>query len=413
MPQFRYVAKNKSGRTISGRKEASSKEKLILELTRQNLTIVSIEDVYDDKKNIAKVLHEIPIGGGGVKTFELIVFCRQLATMLHGGVPILRAIESISFETRDKNFKSILHNVLRDLGDGKMISEGLKKHSRVFSPLFIAIVEAGERVGSLDKMLFRLSNYLEARDRLIRKLRAATAYPSFIAGFFLCAIVGITVFLVPRFQKVYERFGAKLPPLTRFVFNLSEIFVKNAPIILFVGIASIFSIWFFIKHTRKGRGVFDRMVLGLPLFGTVIKKAAVSTFCRTMATLLSQGIPITEAFLLVGRTAGNLSIEEASNKASKLVMEGETIPDALTKMKLFPPLMLQMVSVGTDSGSLPELLDKTADFYEEQVDAFISTLTALIEPVLIIVLGVFIAIVVIAMYLPIFKLGTALVGGGG
>ena len=413
MAEFRYVAKDKSGKTIRGQQNAPSKEKLVVDLSRRNLTVISVEKGDGEKKSIAKVLHEVPIAVGKVKSFELIVFCRQLATMLHGGVPILHAIESISFEAKDKRFKSVLHSVLRDLGDGKMLSEACKKYPQAFSALFVSIVEAGEKVGSLDKMLFRLSDYIEARDRLIRKLRSATAYPAFIAVFFLLAVVGITVFLVPRFKGVYERFGAKLPVLTRIVFNSSKIFMAKAPFFLFaIGLIG-FALYFFIAHTRRGRGMFDGLLLKAPLFGTVIRKAAVSKFCRTLATLVGQGIPITEALVLVGKTAGNVIIEDASNNAGKSITEGDTIPEAFRKTKIFPPLMLQMTSVGADSGSLPELLDKTADFYEEQVDVFISTLTALMEPILIVCLGVFIAIVVIAMYLPIFKLGSALITGGG
>jgi len=249
--------------------------------------------------------------------------------------------------------------------------------------------------------------YLEAKERITRKIRSAAMYPAFIAGFFLFAIAGITLFLIPRFRGVYEGFGAKLPTFTLIVFGISDFMVQNIVFILIFLAVVIGGLMLYVKRTKRGRERFDRSMLKLPLFGDVITKAAISKFCKTLSTLLGQGISVTEALRLVGRTAGNVIIENASNAASSLVTDGETISAALTKTGIFPSLMLQMVSVGTESGSLPDLLDKTADFYEEQVDTFVGNLATMIEPIMIVSLGLVVGAVVIALYLPIFNLSAA------
>jgi len=411
MPEFKYKAKAETGRTVSGHEIAFSREDVAVELGRRNLIVISIEEARK-KKTFREVLSENKSNRGKVKLFELVLLCKQLSTMLHGGVPILNAIESIASEMKNPKFKKVLQDVVRDLREGNVLSESFKKHPEVFSLLFVSIVEAGEKVGALDHMLSRLSGYLESRERLTRKIRSATTYPVVIIIFFLLAITGITLFLIPRFQAIYEDFGAKLPPLTAVIFSISNFLIRNIVFVLIVLTAGTSSAIFFIKHTRKGKMLFDKLLLGLPIIGDAIKKAAVSKFCRTLSTLLEQGIAITEALLLVGKTAGNVIIEDASNKASKLIVEGEAIPDALAKTNIFPPLMLQMTSVGVESGALPELMDKIANFYEEQVDTFINNLTTMIEPILMVALGVVIAVTVVALYLPIFKLGTAAMGGG-
>lgn len=410
---FRYKAKDSSGKTITGEEYASSRERLVIELERRNLTIVLIEIAPEKKKRGERILAAISIGRGKVKTFELVVLCRLLATMLHGGVPILSAMQSIADEMKNPKFKKVLEDVAEEVREGRALSEGFKKHPEVFSVLFTSIVEAGEKVGAMDQMLRRLSIYLESRERLARKIRSASCYPAFIVGFFIFAILIVTLFIIPRFQEIYAGFGAELPFITLIIFNVSNFIVRH---IAFVSIAVIiagFSLFVFITKTKKGRVFLDTTVLNLPIFGMMIKKAAVSKFCRTLSTLLEQGISITESLLLVGKTAGNILIEDASMKARSLIVEGETIPAALTKMDIFPPLMLQMAAVGVESGSLPGLLEQTANFYEEQVDTFINTLTAMIEPVLVVFMGAVIGVVVVALYLPIFRLGVAISGAGG
>jgi type IV pilus assembly protein PilC len=250
-----------------------------------------------------------------------------------------------------------------------------------------------------------LSSYLAARERINKKILTAITYPSFILVFFILAIAGITLFLVPRFKSMYSGFGVELPAITRMVFGFSDfVIAKIHFIVIGVSIVTV-SLYFLIFRTVRGRYILDSLVLKIPIFGEVVRKAAISKFARTLATLLSQGIPINESIELVGRTSGNLVIEEASIKASKLIMNGENIPEALRKTNTFPPLLMQMSTVGVQSGNLPELLDKTADFYEDQVDTFTTVLLTLIEPILIVALGLIFAVVASAMYFPLFNLG--------
>ena len=399
MAIFAYIAKDPSGNSVKGQESATSEHELKTTLARKNLIIISIREV--------KRSGGFKPFGSKIKTSDLVVFCKQLATMIKGGVPLLKALNSIADEIKNPSFKSTLEEVARHVKGGESLSDGFKKFPRLFSPLFTSIVSAGEKVGSLDTMLERLSAYLQARDRLNKKIIAALTYPAFVIVAFGGAMLVITLFLVPRFKSIYSGFGAQLPAITRIVFSFSDLMTKNIGyLVLAVAIAA----WLFRKYflkSEQGKRMLDTLALGMPLFGEVFKNAALSKFSRTLATLLSQGIPIATSLELVNKGSGNIVIEESINKIKSLIMDGESIPEALKKAKIFPSLMIQMVTVGVESGSLPELLDKTADFYEDRVSDFVATLTTLIEPVLIVSLGIAMGIVIIALYMPIFMLSQA------
>ncbi len=403
MPIFSYLAKDASGHSIKKSEFALSEYELKTRLTRKGLIIVSIEE--------AKKKGSLPFLTPKVKKSDLVLFCKQLAVMLKGGVPLIKAIDSIAGELRNILFQAALGEINQHIKGGESLSGSLKKFPDLFSTLFIAMAEAGEKTGSLEVMLERLSAYMQAEDRLNKKIITALIYPSFIVSFFLFAMAVFTLFLIPRFKGIYEGFGAKLPALTQVVFGISDFFIHNILLMgLIIGVALFFSHKYFFR-TKAGRRNFDRMTLKVPLFGAFLKDAALTKFSRTLATLLNQGIPIAASIELVGRTAGNVMIEEASFKLKKLILDGGSIPEALKKAEIFPPLMIQMVSVGVESGSLPELLDKTADFYEDRVDSFIAVLTNMMEPVLLAVLGVIIGVVIVALYMPIFKLSQAAATG--
>lgn len=407
MPRFQYVTKSPEGRTIKGKEHAISQHDMLTKLARRNLVIISITEVAE-----SRLPHSFRFGQKKIKTFDLVILSRQLSTMLKGGIPLLRAIESISFESSNIVIKNTLSEMADYIREGDTFSESIKRFPEIFSKLFIAIVEAGERVGALDAMLERIGNYLAARDRINRKIITAITYPSFILVFFLIAIGVITFVLLPRFKSIYGTFGAKLPGLTLMVFQISDLFVKNTiPLVIVVAILIVIFHRFFIK-TKRGRYLLDSFLLKIPVLGDLMKKAAVAKFARTFSTLIREGIPVTEAIELVGKTSGNSVIEDASSKAGAMILNGENIPEALRKTKAFPSLLLQMASVGVESGNLPELLDKTGDFYEEQVDMLIGVLTSLIEPILIVSFGIVLGVMIVALYLPIFKLGTAMSGGG-
>jgi type IV pilus assembly protein PilC len=402
MPTYVYFAKDGSGKSIKMREFALSEYELKTRLTRKNLIIISIKEI--NKAGGA------PMFGAKIKTADLVLFCKQLATMVKGGVPLLRAINSIASELRNPIFKSALEEIGQLVKGGEALSSGFKKFPGLFSPLFISMVEAGEKVGSLDTMLGRLGDYLLARDRLNKKIISAITYPAFVVVFFVIAMAVITLFLVPRFKSIYSGFGAKLPMLTQVVFSISDVMVKNTwVIVVIISVAAFFCYKCFFKSER-GRKALDSAIIGMPVLGPVIKNAALSKFSRTLATLLSQGIPIAVSLELVSKASGNIVIEESIAKIKSLVMDGESIPESLRKARIFPPLMIQMVTVGVESGSLPELLDKTADFYEDRVADFVATLTTLIEPVLIVSLGIIVGIVIVALYMPILKMSQAVTG---
>lgn len=402
MPLFSYVAKDANGRSIKGKEFSLSEYELKTRLTRKNLFIVSIQEAKSGKG--------FSLRTPKIKTSDLVIFCKQLATMVKGGVPLLRAINSIADELKNPLLKTVLNEISQLIKGGESLSGGLRRFPEIFSPLFVSISEAGEKVGSLDTMLERLSAYLQARDRLNKKIISALTYPAFIVTFFFGAMAVITLFLVPRFKAIYAGFGANLPLITRIVFSASDFILKNIWLVIIIIFVSIFFARKYFFRTKKGKYAFDSLALKIPVFGNVIKDAALSKFTRTMATLLSQGIPIAASLELVSKTSGNVVMEEASLKIRDLILDGESIPEAIKKAQVFPALMIQMITVGVESGSLPELLDKTADFYEDRVDDFVMMLTTMMEPVLIVVLGIMIGFVIVALYMPIFKLSQAAVG---
>lgn len=404
MPKYDYIVKDKGGHTIKGHEVTVSEKELQMKLARGNYIIISIQEA-SEKKGMEKALISFMAGAKKIKTFDLMVFCKQLGSMVSGGVPLVSAIDGIADDMKNRFFKEVLQEISISIRNGSSFSESLKKLKGVFSELFVANVEAAEKVGALDKMLERLSNYLIARDRINKKIISALAYPMMMATFFVIIIFLITVFLIPRFKVIYDDFGAALPMLTQILINISSFIVNNMVLIAIAVIVTIAALFHLVFRTKKGRFTFDGIILRLPLFGNVIMKSAISKFTRTLAILLEQGISVTESLNLVGRTSGNKVIEDASLKSSKLISNGETIPQAFKKMKIFPSLMIQMTSTGVESGSLPHLLDKTADIYEDQVDSFIGILMSVIEPIFIVSLGMVFALVVIALYLPIFKLG--------
>ncbi|MDD3906163.1 MAG: type II secretion system F family protein [Candidatus Omnitrophica bacterium] len=405
MAHFNYVAKNDKGKTVKAREFAISERELVVRLARKNLTVISVTKLAE-----ATFLGHLTRQSPHIGVFDQMVFCRQLATLLKGGVTLVKGLEIISSETESPKVQAAVSEVAHYIKQGDSFSIAMKKMTHMFSPLFITMVEAGERVGALDVMLTRLSKYLAAQDRLGKKILTAIAYPSAVMVFFMGAIGVMTIFLIPKFKSMYSSFGSQLPPFTLFVFGMSDFVIRYIAFIAGGIVALILYIRFVLLKTKHGKYLFDLAILKIPFFGNIMKKASFSKFSRTLSTLLDQGIAVPEALDLVGKTAGNAVIETASAKASKLIVDGEKIPEAFRKAEVFPTLVIQMASVGMESGNLPELLDKTADFYEEEVDTFLGIMSSLIEPVLIVALGVILAVFIVALYLPIFKLSQAVHG---
>lgn len=398
MPHFKYVAKDQEGKTLTGSLEAGDRAMAVEILRKKDLIIVSVNEGVAAKK-----LSSLSFGKKKVSLDDLVVFSRQLATMVDAGIPLVGALDILGEQMSNKVFNDIIIKMRNDVETGSSLSEALSKHKTVFSALFVNMVKAGESSGMLDEILDRLAEYLEKTNALQKKVKSALVYPAVVT---LMAF-GITLLLllkvIPVFKTIFEGFGAKLPTPTLVLINISDFMQKY--FLLMAAIIVILSILFsrFLK-SEKGRIKIDGILLKLPIFGILFTKVAVSKFTRTFSTLIKSGVPILAALEIVGKTSGNKVVEIAIDNVRNNVREGENIAEPLAKAKIFPPMVIRMVSVGEQSGELEKMLSKIADFYDEQVDAAVSGLTSLIEPLIIAFLGIVIGSIVICMFLPIFKI---------
>ena len=400
MPEFTYTAKALTGQTVTGVRSSDSEMSLVSVLRKENLVVISIAPAAASSK--VRTTRK-----GKVKVKHLAILCRQLSAMLSAGLPVLTSLEGISDQIDNPTLAAVLKEVAADIEAGSTLSQALSKHPRVFSVLFTAMVKAGEESGALPAVLGRLGDYLEARDALATKIKSASAYPAFIAGFFVIAVAGIMLFLIPQFETIFADFDLDLPPLTKFLIATSR-FIGNNLIweILLLGIG-VYLFWRW-KGTPAGRHKIDEVMLKAPVLGKLILKASVARFTRTLGTLMQNGVPVVAALEIVGETSGNLVVKEAIDNVTTGVVNGSTIAEKLGESPVFPKMVVSMVAAGEGSGSLPQMLDKISDFYTREVDAAIAGLTSMIEPALIVGLGGIVTIVVLAIYLPIFQMATGI-----
>ncbi len=400
--QFRYTVKDKTGKSVTGVQEALDERSLVERLRKDGNIVISI---VTEKTKIEKKLESTAKGGGTIKLGELVLFARQLATMIDAGIPLVQTLEILTEQIEHKGFKAIVGSVKESVSAGASFNEALAKHPRAFSPLFVQMAKAGETSGALDDIMERLALYLEKTDHLIRKVKSAMIYPAVVCSMAVIITLVMMVKVVPVFKSIFADFGGKLPLPTLILITISDFLVKWILIWIVVaaGAFVLFQKW---VHTDKGILAFDSFKLKMPVFGLLIRKVAVSKFTRTLATLVKSGVPILSALEIVAKTSGNKVIENAINKVRVSIREGETITDPLMKSKVFPPMVVRMISVGEQTGELEKMLTKIADFYDDQVDAAVSGLTSLIEPLVIAFLGIVIGGIVICMFLPIFKLST-------
>ena len=400
MPNFRYVAKDKTGRNISGTAEASEEKALVDLLRKQELFVISVK-VERKKEGIswgAKF-------GSKIKLGELVLFSRQLATMIDSGIPLVQALEILNEQIENPGFKKIISDVKKDVSTGTTFCDALAKHPRAFSPLFVNMVKAGEQSGSLDDIMERLASYMEKTDSLARKVKSAMVYPIVVSLMAVCITLVLMLKVVPVFKGIFADFGSELPLPTRILIFVSDGLIGSIWIWMPAVIIGIFSFLKFLK-TERGTLVFDNFKLKVPIFGIIIQKVAVSKFCRTLSTLVKSGVPILGALEIVGKTAGNCVIENAVEKVRVSIREGQNITTPLAKAKVFPPLVVRMISVGEQTGELEKMLSKIADFYDDQVDAAVAGITSLIEPLVIAFLGIVIGGIVICMFMPIFQISS-------
>lgn len=395
MPIFEYKGKTLAGTTVSGELKARDRNELE-KLLRSNKILVS--SVIRKPSSI-----KLSFGSRRVKKVQISRFTRQFATMIGAGLPMVQCLEILAQQSDSAELRKVVVQVKESVQSGSTLAEALSRHKKVFDDLYVNMVDAGEIGGALDSILLRLAAYREKTDALRRKVRGALIYPAVI---FIVAI-GVTfvmlTFIVPVFARMFSGVGAELPGPTKFVLGLSHFLKSNliAGLILFVLLAIAFR---FYVRTEQGRLLLDKLLLKFPLIGDLLRKSAISRFTRTLGTLISSGVSILDALEITAKTAGNKVIQNAIKKSVLSIAEGETITQPLKETGVFPPMVTQMISVGEKTGGLDDMLNKIADFYEEEVDAAVSALTSIIEPVVIIFMGMIVGGILISMYLPMFDI---------
>jgi len=404
MDVYVWEGRSRKGTIEKGEISANNEAAVRLQLRRQQIQALKIQV---KPKDILKSL-KFP-KSRRVKEKELVVFTRQFATMIDAGLPLVQCLEILASQQQNAAFKDILSKVKGDVEAGSTFADALRHHPRVFNDLFCNLVAAGEAGGILDTILNRLAAYIEKTMNLKKKVKGAMVYPSVVLSIALVVVAGLLLFVIPVFQKMFADMGGTLPAFTQFVIYLSEmmrryfLFIAGGMVILAVA----FVRWY---RTEKGRMIVDDLLLKIPVMGSLIKKVAIAKFTRTLGTMLSSGVPIMEGLDIVARTSGNKTIERAILRTKASIGEGKTIAEPLGASKIFPAMVVQMISVGESTGALDSMLSKIADFYDDEVDAAVAALTSLIEPALMVFLGITVGGLVIAMYLPIFQMA-AVIGG--
>lgn len=400
--QFSYQAKDMRGKMVEGVVDASSEQAAIARVKAQRLNVIKIEP----KKAGGKSGFFKP----KVQPKDVVVFSRQLSTLVSSGVPIVQGLDILATQAENPAFKEVISAIKKDIESGLSIAEAMAKHPKAFTELYVSMVNAGEIGGILDVILERLSAYLEASEALKAKVKSALMYPAVVSGAALVITVFLIAFVIPVFKDIFGGFGADLPLPTKVVIGLSDGLRANALYLIILLGGGVWGLKKYVK-SEKGREKFDSISLRLPIFGILLKKVAIAKFTRTLGTLIKSGVPILQALETVAKTSGNKIIEAAINKSKDSIKEGGKISEPLQKSGIFPPMVVQMIGVGEESGSLDTMLGKIADFYDQEVDTAVKGLTSMIEPVIIIFMGIVIGTIVIAMFMPMFELGELASGG--
>jgi type IV pilus assembly protein PilC len=396
MAEWVYEARTRAGEVQTGIIEADSKEAVQSRLRARQLNPVKIK----------KKARELKLSfGTGVTPKELVVFTRQFATMIDAGLPLVQCLDILSSRGENKALNAILKDVKDYVEQGGTFSEGLARHPKLFDELFVNLVRAGEMGGILDTILDRLAGYIEKRVKLARQVRGAMVYP--IAIFFVAVIVVVVMlaWVIPSFKTMFAEFGGEdsLPALTQLVISASEGFLSNVHWLILGTGALVFSVTW-IYRQPAGKHFFHRTLLVLPILGPVMRKISVARFTRTLGTLLSAGVPILDSLDVVKKSAGNVVVENAIQETSNKIREGRTMAEPLMETNVFPPMVVQMIGVGEQTGALDTMLNKIADFYEDEVDIAVAALTSLLEPLMMVFIGGIVGVILISMYLPIFSI---------
>ncbi|HET9951064.1 MAG TPA: type II secretion system F family protein [Candidatus Eisenbacteria bacterium] len=406
MPVYVWKGRTISGEIQTGEFESSSQDEVLAALRKKRIIITSVRE----KPKGFKL--NLPGTGPGVSTRDLAIFTRQFATMINAGLPLVQCLDILSKQTENVAFRQIIAGVTREVEAGNTLAESLgkKENQRVFDELFINMVEAGEAGGILDDILMRLATFIEKAEALKRKVQGAMVYPGVVMTVALLATSFMLIFIIPTFARMFTGFGAELPLPTKIVMGLSS-FLRAYWWAMILGIVGTVVGLKRYYLTEQGHMNIDRFLLKVPVLGDVLRKGAVARFTRTLGTLISSGVPILTGLEITARTSGNRVIQAAIMAARASIREGETIAAPLRESSVFPPMVVQMISVGEETGALDDMLTRIADFYDSEVDTAVDSLTSLIEPIMIVFMGGVVGGMVVAMYLPMFKLINVVAGG--
>ncbi len=392
MATFTYTARTASGELKTASIEAANREDVVAQLRRQRLSVVKVDEESKPKK-----------ARGSIGMRDIVIFTRQFSTMINAGLPLVQALDILAKQTENKVLADVTRAVVFDVESGHTVADALAKHPNAFSELYVNMVAAGEAGGILDTILMRLATFMEKNDALVRKVKGAMIYPGVIMSVAFIAIAVLLIFVIPVFESMFASVGLALPLPTRVVIGLSK-FLKGYWWAVGAGMGGAFYMLKKYYATPNGRLAIDKLMLKMPVLGDVLRKSAVSRFTRTLGTLISSGVSILDGLEITAKTAGNRVIQDAIMASRASIAGGDTIAAPLAKSAVFPPMVISMIAVGEQTGGLDEMLSKIADFYDEEVDAAVSGLLSLLEPIMIVFLGVVVGGMVVAMYLPIFDM---------
>jgi type IV pilus assembly protein PilC len=406
VPVYLWKGRTTAGEIQTGELTFDSQDEVLAALRKKRIIITSVREKPRDLKLT------LPKIGSGVSTRDLAIFTRQFATMINAGLPLVQCLDILSKQTEKEDFRAVIAQTMRDVEAGTTLAEALakKENNKVFDELFVNMVEAGEAGGILDDILQRLATFIEKAEALKRKIQGAMVYPAVVMTVACLATAFMLIFIIPTFARMFTAFGGDLPLPTKIVMGLSS-FLRSYWWVMLGGIVGSIVMIRRYYTTEQGHMQIDRLLLKVPVLGDVIRKGAVARFTRTLGTLISSGVPILTGLEITARTAGNRVVQEAIMAARASIREGETISAPLKQSNVFPPMVVQMISVGEETGALDDMLTRIADFYDSEVDTAVDALTSLIEPVMIVFMGAVVGGMVIAMYLPMFKLINVVAGG--
>ena len=402
MKAYQYIARDASGQRKEGARQAVSSNNVLAYLREEGLTPVSITEISEAPKKTRS-----PICQRRVKSADLAAMCWQLTTMVEGGIPITTALETVSDDVEDVQLRVVLQEVLQKVEKGESLSDSISEFPKVFNRLSCALILAGEAGGTMPTALHRLAEYFDSRDKLIKKVRAAMTYPIFVVAFITLILVFIMTFIIPRFRKIFDQLGGELPAFTRAFMGVYDGLRHNLIYIIGTVTLLVISVVLLNTKTKKGHYFFSRVALVIPLLGKVFKQAFVATFCRTMSTLITAGVSVLEVLEILSEMPNNDIIRSAIVETRERIVGGSNISLSMATSGFFPKLLVKMIQVGEESGSLPKVLDRTAQYYERKVDTTITSMMSLLEPIMIVMIGAIVLVVVLALYLPIFSMSDA------